>query len=1199
METKEKRSLNYTSFDFTDKLQELETFLRETETFKDFNIEGSNIRILMEMLAMLASQNAFYIQAAANEIFQPTAKLYKSLNKIAQTLRYNPRGKTSAIVDVVGSLNPEYVFGKVSQYIEIPSYSIFPSKISTKNNENFYFTNTYPIVYVIKGFGIRNLQEEDIRYKGYALPITAPASFFKIGNLIKLEAKLFNIPLSLTKPLSIIKRNAPNNYRVFDYENIPPADRSDGESNGQPFVKTIFASQNNVYLEPDTRYALVFNYNSSTSQPNLNILEENNSSLDDNEDNIICIFSLKSNSSGNFYTLSVDELRTHNRFFVGVLGLQNLEHCKIEIDKIPNTKNSVERIKLAINKDGTSPPLQALINGKIYTFKSGTIYSQKIPENFWDVGISEYNVNLAIGNENSPETNYDAQLIVTPQEPLLNQITIAKINTKNVDLNTNTPTLEAKPGRKYGDLKFVEKKTIKTTEQKAGRVFFQKGETRQKVLFDTPFMLHPNEDEVSYIVNLTPDGNVRTWCPIKSENGFEIYIEPETQFEGYVYWVATRFIKENTKNISVVFDEPIPQGFTEEGYKSNYMVQLTPNDNIQVWAENLTPEGFTIRTEKEFNGRVSWSIFNYFGENVPVEPQSNNRQFGSVIINPEDVETGIDVSLETPIVNEEYSIQLIPNKNVVVYYNNKRSNGFTIKCEPIKEQVKVDWYVDASINYSFQKHGEVDFAGSTSNELQIPGFYFVNVPETFEIKNLIQGSVAFSYINENTVIDSLSNGLNLTIDPVRIFESDLRFVVNDETIAINSIRIFIKNENGIWEEWRRAGTGFDEDVSPGNKVFFVKINPERKLQIEFGDGIIWGESARNKEIFILGLKSVGKEGNISKGVLDKNVIISQYILGNQVTNISFEKQFVSLLGLKSSLYFSGKEVITQIIDSEKTRLKENDLIIIQNQNAIGGNEIETVDELRQNLTNNFIRQDRNVSLLDHQRYLKETFNQYLQEVVVLSYDEALKEGIIQENSKYWFNHIFIIALNKDGSNVIPQGLKLAIINNLTGKSFSMLNAKYEIFSASWVPIDVCVKYKKSKFGSFEQVETQIRKNIHEYFDPNNHTLGEKISHSDFIFLSKVEYVQSVEVMLNKDPDNKFFVSDYDVYVRQSSTDINISRRNKLMAIVAKDPSLIKVYQPLFETFTAEGNKEWNYSLDITLNKYEFPKLGDIIIKREM
>ncbi len=1199
-ESKEKRTLDYTTFDFNEKLAEYEQYLRDTNTFKDFQAEGSNIRVLMELMAMQGSQNAFYIQAGANEIFKDTAKLYKSLNKIGNTLRYAARGKTSSNVDVVGSLNPEYVYSKISQYIEIPAYSIFPSDTPTQDGSSFSFTNPLPIVYIVRGFGIRELQVEDIRYKGYALPYTAPKSFFMVNSTdVGIDPTQITLPLSLTKPMSIIRKTSADNYRGFDTDSYPLLNRSSNQSVGQPFSKTVNTQEYGSPMVPGVLYALIFNLDPATSLAYMTVAEEQNV-INDKQDDVICTFSLQPTDNTNtFYSLKVEEMRSYRRFYVGVTGLQNLESCSLEYDAIPGRQNSVERIKLVVNKNGASAPLSVLINGVIFTFETGTIFSQKIPADFWDSGIEEYNVNLVITDELSPETNYGAQLVITSQEPISNQVTIAKINTKYVDDSSNTKTLEASPGKRFGDLKFVEKAPLQTSEQKAGRIFFQRGETVQKIIFDTPFELASGEDEVSYIANITPEGNVRSWYANKGDGGFDIYLEPNTQFEGYVAWSATRTVEGNFKEVAVEFDEAVPSAVDLAGSTSNYMVQLTPNDNVQVWYENPTTSGFTVRTEKEFRGKISWSIFNYFGGDiVPVEPESAYRQRGTTVINPSDAETGVEIELDVPMNDRNYAIQLIPNANVHVYYNNKSPTGFTIKAEKNGEVLTVDWYVDSSEGYAFQKHGEIDFSGQSTNELQIPGLYFSNVPETFSIPDIVQGNVTFTYITTNTVVDSANNGLSLSLDPTRQFETDTRFIIDDVTVAINTIRVFAKNERGTWDEWQRAGTGFDQDVSAGNLVFYAKVNPEKKVTIEFGDGIVWGTSIMNKEVFILGLKSVGAEGDIAKGTLSKKVVLSQYILGNDNTNISFEKNLVSLIGLKSSVYFQGGNTSTRIIDSEQTQLKEEDLVIVQNKNAFGGNEVESVDEIRQNLTNTFIRQDRNVSLLDYEKFVKEVFNNYLRESKVLSYEEAKQQGIITGNQNYWFNHIFIIGLNKDGSNVISRNLKDAMIETLDGASFRMVGAEHEIIEAKWVSVDVAVRYRKSKFGSAEQVETQMRKNIQDFFKPENHTLGGKISHSDLVSLLKVDYVESVEVMLNKDPNEAFNANDYDVTVRQSDVDIDVSRRNKLMTLVAKDPSLAKVFQPLFDTLKTDGTREWSYSLDITFDAYEFPKLGDVIIKRE-
>lgn len=1201
MADNESRSLRYTTYDFSEIIDELVQYLGQTNTYKDADFDGSNIRVLMETLAIVGSQNSYYVHAAANEVFLPTARLYKNINKIAYTLRYNARGKTSANLNVVGALNPEYVYGKANEYIEIPAYSVFPSNTPTNAGSNFIFTNPNPNVYIVRGFGIREVQESDIQYKGFSLPFTASASFFQTGvDTFGIEPTSLTLPLSLTKNMSIVTRNDADSYYRFDTENYPLVNPSSNESVGQPFNKTVDTIEYGSALIPGEEYALIFNFDTATSSPYMTV-EQSSNVIQDKEDDVICLFTLEAtDEEANFYRIRVTEMRTTRRFYVGAVGMNNLESVSIEYDSIPGRPNSVEKMKLVINKDGNSPPFSVLINGKIFTFESGTIESQAIPSDFWDRFSDFYNVNLVITDEDSPETNYGAQLLITSKEPIFNQITIAKIYTRFVDSGTGQGTLETVGSGRFGDLKFVESAPVETTEQKAGRLFFERGETVQRIIFDTPFELVEGETSVEYHTAITPEGNVRTWYANKNEGGFDIYIEPETQFEGYINWTATRTALENVQEVDIAFDQALPPAITVDGEISNYMVQLTPNENIQVWYENASAEGFTIRTERDFQGKISWSVFNYFGNNeVPVEPESSFRQRGSVVVIPGE---SIDISLDVPITDKVYAIQLIPNKNVNVWYSSRTSTGFTINAEPTSSDtsVIVDWYVDSSSGYNFQKHGEVDFTGQATNSTQIPGLRFVDISETFEINNLLQGQVTFSAINENTVVDSENNGLNLSLDPTRQFETDSRFIVNNSNIASNSIRAFVKDEAGIWSEWNQAGTQYDVDTAPGEEVFFVRVNPEKFVTVEFGDGVVWGQTISNKEVLIFGLDSVGKEGNISANTLSSQVILSRYVLGNDTVNVDFENSLINLIGLKSRVYFQNGRTTTSIVDSQNTVLDDDDISIIQNQNATGGNEVETVDEIRQNATNNFIRQDRNVSLVDYERFVREIFSDNIVESKVLTYEEFRDSGLISEDelSKYWFNYVFIVALNRDGSNVIAKSLRDSIVDTLEASTFKMIGTKHELFPATWVPVDVLVRYKKSRFGSYEQIETQMRKNISDFFKPENHTLGGSINHSDIISIVNIDYVDSVEVMLNKDPNNEFNSSDYNVTVVESEQGSNIVRRNKVMELVAKDPSLIKTFQPLFDTLKSDGTREWNYTLGVSFGDYEFPTLGDIIIERE-
>jgi hypothetical protein len=1175
--------------------------LSETDVYKDANFKGSNINNISDLIAYVGSLNGYYVNSAANECFSVTAKRYNNLNKIGQTLKYEAKGITSSTVDVVGALKAEYVYGKQGEYIEIPAYSIFPSTKQTSDNKNFIFTNPLPVIYIIKGFGVSKVEQTDIKYKGYSLPFTAPKSFFQeiSGGSAIINPEFIELPLSLNKPLNVVKRNTPDNYRGFDVDNYPLENPSDSSSVGQPFIKTISCLPFTTTLVENTEYPVLLKYDSNTSTPNLEIVTDSNI-LNDREDDVIGkIYLTVNDATQDTYTIYMKEMSTDKRFYIGKTGMENLSSVSVTYSTIPGKGQAVEQINLVINKDGNSDPFTVLVNGNYYTFTTGTISSPKFKENFFDTNVDYYNVNLTINDSTKPELGYLASLDVTTKEPVSNQVTVARIYTKNTDTESGTKSLQTTSGAKYGNLQVTEKLTYKTTNQKAGRVFFSSGQTAQQVLFNSVFVPGENETSAKFQVQLSTDGNVRKWVADEFDGGFKIYIEPDTEFEGYIDWVATQIIQNKTNTISVNFAKPLSPVMTVDGAISNYMVQLTSNNNVEVWYENMTATGFDIKTEKDFEGKVSWSVYNFFDDqSTPYDVESTYRQSNKVIIPASS--DGVDVTLDIPFIDDQYAIQLVPNKNVSVWYTTKTPGKFTVMREPgVDVDVVVDWYVDGTSSYHFQRHGEVDFSGRTVVSREIPGFRFVDIPETFNIRGLLQGSVGFTYINVNNVIDATNNFLDLIIDPTKLYEKSLAFIVRNSAISTNAIRVFAKNVQGKWDEWTRVGTGYDEPDTPGNKVFRVYVNHDQFIKIEFGDGSSWGESINGKEMFIIGLEAVGKEGNVGKNVIAPEVIISQYILGNDKTDIEFERSLVSVIGLKSKVYFEGNTPNTTIIDSENTRISNTDLKISQNQLATGGRDIETVDELRANISNSFVRQNRNVSSPDIVRYINEVFSDYIIKCRVLNYDELIESNIIPttELEKYWFNNVFIIGLNRDGSNNIPKNLRDFIINKLNSSPLKMIGKEHEVLPATWIPIDILIRYSKERTANASSIETEMKKNILEYFNFTNHELGDRIPHSDMVSAVKVQGVTEVEVMMNKDPNNQFNASDYIVDIRGAGADASTLQRNKLMELVRRDPSLVKIFQPTFSTTYTTGITEWNYSLDVQLNTYEFPKLGDIIIQR--
>ena len=92
--------LPVSQLDFTSLRASLKTYLQGQERFKDYDFEGSNMSVLLDILAFNTYQNAFYLNMIGNEMFLDTATLRDSVVSHAKELNYLPRSYTSAAATV-------------------------------------------------------------------------------------------------------------------------------------------------------------------------------------------------------------------------------------------------------------------------------------------------------------------------------------------------------------------------------------------------------------------------------------------------------------------------------------------------------------------------------------------------------------------------------------------------------------------------------------------------------------------------------------------------------------------------------------------------------------------------------------------------------------------------------------------------------------------------------------------------------------------------------------------------------------------------------------------------------------------------------------------------------------------------------------------------------------------------------------------
>lgn len=130
---------NYLDIDFNTFIEKQKEILKNSDTFKDYNYEGSNISVLLELLAYQMELNTYYQNQIAKNLFIDTANLYNTVHRLANLIGYNAKGYYAAYTDLAIAIIAGY--HSEGDQLYIPKYSIF----KTESGLEFVNTKDYTI----------------------------------------------------------------------------------------------------------------------------------------------------------------------------------------------------------------------------------------------------------------------------------------------------------------------------------------------------------------------------------------------------------------------------------------------------------------------------------------------------------------------------------------------------------------------------------------------------------------------------------------------------------------------------------------------------------------------------------------------------------------------------------------------------------------------------------------------------------------------------------------------------------------------------------------------------------------------------------------------------------------------------------------------------------------------------------------------
>lgn len=172
---------DYMNIDFATMKSALQDQLSQSTVFNDYDVEGSNITILLEMLCYLGSLTTFYLNKIAKNQYIETSDVYETTHMLAKLRGYDPKGYISSSGELTLSIDASAGVSP-GDIINIEKWSEFECSAEVDDDGNTIkfalvedYTETIPVsatfpynitLHVKQGDVIKYVEETSSNFKG-------------------------------------------------------------------------------------------------------------------------------------------------------------------------------------------------------------------------------------------------------------------------------------------------------------------------------------------------------------------------------------------------------------------------------------------------------------------------------------------------------------------------------------------------------------------------------------------------------------------------------------------------------------------------------------------------------------------------------------------------------------------------------------------------------------------------------------------------------------------------------------------------------------------------------------------------------------------------------------------------------------------------------------------------------------------------
>ena len=146
---------DYLNIDYNTYVAKFKELLAQSDVYRDFDFEGSNISLILEMMAYYGDVNTYFINKIAKNVYMETADIYECVNRLARQIGYEPKGVRGSRATLTATIIVSGAGFTQGDILKVEAWKQVNSGRATEDGDSIKFATTTQVSAIVSGSSIQ------------------------------------------------------------------------------------------------------------------------------------------------------------------------------------------------------------------------------------------------------------------------------------------------------------------------------------------------------------------------------------------------------------------------------------------------------------------------------------------------------------------------------------------------------------------------------------------------------------------------------------------------------------------------------------------------------------------------------------------------------------------------------------------------------------------------------------------------------------------------------------------------------------------------------------------------------------------------------------------------------------------------------------------------------------------------------------